>query len=111
MPSSTGFGLLTGAAFSFAQAHALTPEQLADWGWRIGFLLALPLGLIGLYIRLRLRLEETAAFQQLVEDDNVATSPLTGFGLPVLALLTQRMHHRPSSGRESSAAPAFPPPR
>lgn len=74
MPSSTGFGLLAGSAFSFALAQALTPEQLADWGWRIGFLLALPLGLIGLYIRLRL--EETAAFQQLVEDDNVATSPL-----------------------------------
>ncbi|MDV6263969.1 MFS transporter [Rhodococcoides yunnanense] len=74
MPSSTGMGLLAGSVFSFALAQALPPEQLADWGWRIGFLLALPLGLIGLYIRLRL--EETVAFQQLVEDDNVASSPL-----------------------------------
>ncbi|WP_024804802.1 MFS transporter [Nocardia sp. BMG51109] len=74
MPSSTGFGLLAGSLFSFAVAHAVTPDQLTQWGWRIGFLLALPLGLIGLYIRLRL--EETQAFRQLVADDEVASSPL-----------------------------------
>ncbi|MDV8067522.1 MFS transporter [Rhodococcus sp. IEGM 1366] len=41
----------------------VSPEELLQWGWRIPFLLAGPLGLIGLY--LRLRLEETPAFQQM----------------------------------------------
>ncbi|MBI0385464.1 MFS transporter, partial [Streptomyces albiflaviniger] len=35
------------------------------WGWRVPFLVAGPLGLIGLYMRLRL--EETPAFQQEAE--------------------------------------------
>ena len=41
----------------------VSPEELLHWGWRIPFLIAGPLGLIGLY--LRLRLEETPAFQQM----------------------------------------------
>ncbi len=40
---------------------ALTPEALTDWGWRVPFLVTLPLGAIGLY--LRLRLDETPEFQ------------------------------------------------
>jgi len=36
-----------------------------EWGWRVPFFLALPLGLIGLY--LRHALEETPAFQQHVD--------------------------------------------
>jgi MHS family proline/betaine transporter-like MFS transporter len=40
-------------------------ENFLSWGWRIPFFLALPLGLIGLY--LRHALEETPAFQQHVD--------------------------------------------
>ena len=40
-----------------------TAEQLSDWGWRIPFLLALPMGLVALW--LRLRLEETPSFQRV----------------------------------------------
>jgi len=40
-------------------------ENFLDWGWRIPFFLALPLGIIGLY--LRHALEETPAFQQHVD--------------------------------------------
>ncbi len=32
----------------------LPPESLISWGWRIPFLIALPLGLLGLYLRLRI---------------------------------------------------------
>ncbi|MEU3269240.1 MFS transporter [Saccharomonospora sp. NPDC006951] len=74
MPSSTGFGLLAGSLFSFVLAGALTADQLQTWGWRVGFLVAIPLGLIGLYIRLRL--EETTAFQELAESDEIASSPV-----------------------------------
>lgn len=38
------------------------PETLLSWGWRIPFLIAAPLGLIGLYVRMRL--EETPAYEQ-----------------------------------------------
>lgn len=41
----------------------VSADDLLQWGWRIPFLIAGPLGLIGLY--LRLRLEETPAFQQM----------------------------------------------
>ncbi|MEV4730084.1 MFS transporter [Saccharopolyspora sp. NPDC049426] len=74
MPSSTGFGLLAGSIFSFVLAGSLTADQLQSWGWRVGFLVAIPLGLIGLYIRLRL--EETASFKELADSDAVASSPV-----------------------------------
>nr|WP_170134351.1 MFS transporter [Murinocardiopsis flavida] len=53
-------GYVSGASVVTVLTFALTDDQLADWGWRIPFLLALPLGLVGLYIRMRL--EDTPAF-------------------------------------------------
>ncbi|MGW5942435.1 MFS transporter [Streptomyces celluloflavus] len=44
---------------------ALGPDTMLRWGWRLPFLVAGPLGLIGLY--LRLRLDETPAFLRLEE--------------------------------------------
>lgn len=74
MPASTGLGLLAGSLVAFGLTSVLTDQQLHSWGWRVGFLLAFPLGVIGLYIRLRL--EETIAFQTLVAKDEVSGSPL-----------------------------------
>ncbi|MBC3190449.1 MFS transporter [Pseudonocardia sp. C8] len=63
------FGTITGytlGAGVTATVVALLPdEDLLAWGWRIPFMLALPLGLVGIY--LRLRLEDTPAFRQLME--------------------------------------------
>jgi MHS family proline/betaine transporter-like MFS transporter len=53
---------------------SLTPDQLEAWGWRIPFLLALPLGFVGLL--LRWRLEETVPFKQLVAEDRVSPAPV-----------------------------------
>jgi len=62
------FGTLTGYVLGASLVTVLTTVlsdwQMLSWGWRIPFLLALPLGVVGLY--LRLRLEETPAFQKLV---------------------------------------------
>ncbi len=44
-------------------------EAMGAWGWRIPFLLGLPLGLIGLY--LRSRLEDTPCFRELEEQGRV----------------------------------------
>ncbi|GAA4519263.1 MFS transporter [Brachybacterium paraconglomeratum] len=48
---------------------------MADWGWRIPFFVAAPLGGIGLY--LRSRLDETPVFQDL-EDSDEAVESATG---------------------------------
>ncbi|MGW5366033.1 MFS transporter [Actinopolymorpha pittospori] len=62
------FGTLTGYTFGAVLVTVLTTvltdAQMLSWGWRIPFLIALPIGLVGLY--LRLRLEETPAFERLL---------------------------------------------
>ncbi|MFF3765246.1 MFS transporter [Streptomyces sp. NPDC001922] len=59
---TVALGLLAGAGSAALTATVLSPAALHAWGWRVPFLLALPLGLAAL--RLRLRLEETPAFQR-----------------------------------------------
>ncbi|GAA4619535.1 MFS transporter [Saccharopolyspora hordei] len=72
------FGTLTGFGFG-----ALVPTililnldsaSMESWGWRIPFLIAGPLGGVGLY--LRSKLEDTPAFKQLEATHQVAKSPL-----------------------------------
>ncbi|WP_299536226.1 glycine betaine/L-proline transporter ProP [uncultured Streptomyces sp.] len=53
---SLGSGLVT------VLTAVLGTDGMTDWGWRIPFYVAGPLGLIGLYMRLKL--EETPAFQR-----------------------------------------------
>ncbi|RPF37779.1 MFS transporter [Streptomyces sp. TLI_185] len=62
---TVALGLLGGAGVAALLATLLTERQLGDWGWRVPFLLTLPLGLAALW--LRLRLEETPAFRQETE--------------------------------------------
>ncbi|WP_028937159.1 MFS transporter [Pseudonocardia spinosispora] len=63
------FGTLTGyvlgAGLVTILQAVLSDAQMLSWGWRLPFLLALPLGVAGLY--LRSKLEETPAFEQLVD--------------------------------------------
>ncbi|HET6291764.1 MAG TPA: MFS transporter [Kribbella sp.] len=60
---TVALGLLTGAGLAAILATVLSKAALNDWGWRVPFLLALPLGLVALW--LRLRLEETPNFSRL----------------------------------------------
>ncbi|MGW2509492.1 glycine betaine/L-proline transporter ProP [Streptomyces scopuliridis] len=64
------FGTLAGyigaAGLVTALTAALGSDAMQAWGWRVPFLVAGPLGLVGLY--LRLRLDETPAFQKLESD-------------------------------------------
>ena len=59
----TFVGYLMGALTVTLAGALLTDEQLLSWGWRLPFFLALPLGLVGVY--LRTRLEDTPAFEAL----------------------------------------------
>lgn len=53
-------GFTLGAAIATVLITTLSDDAMSTWGWRIPFLVALPLGVIGLY--LRLKLDETPAF-------------------------------------------------
>ncbi|GAA3890970.1 glycine betaine/L-proline transporter ProP [Leifsonia kafniensis] len=55
-------GYVLGAVIVTVIQFVFPEDVLLSWAWRIPFLLAGPLGLIGLY--LRLRLEETPAFKK-----------------------------------------------
>ncbi|MEU6373020.1 MFS transporter [Streptomyces sp. NPDC046909] len=59
---TVALGLLGGAGVAALLASVLSEGQLGDWGWRLPFLLTLPLGLGALW--LRLRLDETPAFRE-----------------------------------------------
>ncbi|MEV6553019.1 glycine betaine/L-proline transporter ProP [Streptomyces sp. NPDC051597] len=60
------FGTFVGYALGSGLVTVLTAvlgtDGLEDWGWRIPFFVAGPLGLIGLYMRMKL--EETPAFKK-----------------------------------------------
>ncbi|MFE9629675.1 MFS transporter [Streptomyces sp. NPDC006463] len=51
---TVALGLLTGAGVAAGLATLLSESALYAWGWRIPFLLALPLGAVALSLRLRL---------------------------------------------------------
>ncbi|MBX3593790.1 MFS transporter [Sphingomonas sp.] len=53
---------------------AMTPEQFADWGWRIPFLLSAALVLVGLWVRLKLT--ETREFAEALAQAAPARVPL-----------------------------------
>ncbi|MGA5555492.1 MFS transporter [Streptomyces lavendulocolor] len=59
---TVALGLLGGVGAAAGLATVLSEAQLASWGWRVPFLLALPMGLGALW--LRLRLEESPSFRR-----------------------------------------------
>jgi MHS family proline/betaine transporter-like MFS transporter len=65
--------LLLAAGMVLLLNAILTPAQMETWGWRIPFLIALPLGLIGLWIRATL--EESPEFRALEQRGAVTSSP------------------------------------
>ncbi|TMQ90490.1 MFS transporter [Actinomadura soli] len=67
-------GYILGAGLVLLMDLALTTEAMHNWGWRIPFLLSLPLGLVGLYVRTRI--EDTPTFQRMEEAGKKAQSPL-----------------------------------
>ncbi|MCG3040362.1 MFS transporter [Streptomyces sp. S1A] len=59
---TVALGLLAGAGLAALLATVLDEADLQGWGWRLPFLLAVPMGLAALW--LRLRLEETPSFRR-----------------------------------------------
>ena len=59
-------GYLLGAIVVTVAGATLSDDQLLSWGWRIPFFVALPLGLVGVY--LRTRLADTPAYAALEQE-------------------------------------------
>lgn len=73
VPASTATGLLLGSLLAGVMTSVLSAEALESWGWRLPFLLAAPMGLIGRYIRTKL--EDTPVFRELAAEDQAVKAP------------------------------------
>lgn len=73
-PVGSTLGFAVAAAVVGVVALATTDEQMESWGWRIPFLLALPLAYVCL--RVRMKLEDTPEFEEMAEKQQVTKSPL-----------------------------------
>lgn len=62
-------GFTLGATLVLLTELAIGPEKMADWGWRLPFLIAAPMGLIGLY--LRSKLEDTPVFREAAAEGKI----------------------------------------
>jgi len=69
-------GFCGGALLMLGFSLALGDAAMRDWAWRLPFLLAGPLGLVGIY--LRSRMEETPLFQEAEAQRDEATGKAPG---------------------------------
>jgi MHS family proline/betaine transporter-like MFS transporter len=74
MTLSIGLGLFSGSIVATVFTRIMSIDSLESWGWRIPFLIALPIGLIGLYIRSKI--DETPLFKELAERGEIEKAPL-----------------------------------
>ena len=73
VPASTATGLLAGSTMALVLKMILPEAAIIEWGWRIPFLLAGPLGFIAHYIRTKL--EDSPAFVKMEEGNKEAEHP------------------------------------
>jgi MHS family proline/betaine transporter-like MFS transporter len=67
-------GLLLGGAVANGMTWILGAEVMQSWGWRVPFLIAGPMGLISMYIRLKL--EDSPEFLALQKAGETSKAPL-----------------------------------
>ncbi|MET7339007.1 MFS transporter [Nonomuraea sp. NPDC005650] len=75
--STASIGSFLAAGVAFLLTQSMSSESFASWGWRIPFLLAIPLSAVAVYIRKRLsESPEFEAVQRLAEQQKVPQTPL-----------------------------------
>ncbi|WP_420037146.1 MFS transporter [Streptomyces sp. cg28] len=73
--AALGFvAFVVGAGVALVLSVAFGDDRMASYAWRIPFLLALPLGVAGLY--LRLKMDDTPEFVRMEKSGEVAKTPL-----------------------------------
>jgi MFS transporter, MHS family, proline/betaine transporter len=83
LPVGSFVSLLTGSLLARFLIETLGQDAMNSWAWRIPFLVAVPLGAVGFYIRSKL--EDTPRFQAVMESRNLSRNP-------VKEALTSREH-------------------
>lgn len=73
-PAGVSVGFSLAAVVAGIAQSLLTSEQMIAWGWRVPFLLCLPL--IALTVYARMMLEDTPRFKRLAAERQVARTPL-----------------------------------
>lgn len=66
--------MLLGTSIGVALANLLPPGALVEWAWRVPFLIAIPLGFIGYWIRRTL--QDTMAFLKAQAEGQTTESPI-----------------------------------
>ena len=73
-PLGVTSGGLAGSATAVVASAVLSPAEMADYGWRIAFLLVVPLTIVAFL--LRKRVEDSPEFQALAQNHDTVKSPL-----------------------------------
>lgn len=73
VPIGCAIGFLAASTVATVLNGQLGPDAMAEWGWRIPFLLAAPMTLIGIY--LRTRIHETPVFLKAQEKGELTKLP------------------------------------
>lgn len=76
--ATAALATVAGSLIALVLNVGLGHEAMNSWGWRLPFLGAAPLALVGLY--LRLRIEETPVFRTLRQERAVVEKPLRAAG-------------------------------
>jgi MFS family permease len=63
---TTSLGFVLGGGTATILTMMLSAQDMSAWGWRVGFLLSLPMGLVIMY--LRSRVDETPAYKKVLAD-------------------------------------------
>jgi MFS transporter, MHS family, proline/betaine transporter len=82
-PCAVCLGLLLGSGVTGALTTALGSAVMADWGWRVPFLLGALIGPLGFFVRRRI--DETPIFQRAQK--NPQASVMENFSMPRAMLL------------------------
>ncbi|TXG89881.1 MFS transporter [Rhodococcus rhodnii] len=73
--SATALPSVVAGTLLLVLSRSMSDDAFSEWGWRIPFLLALPLAFVGLWVRART--EESEAFRQVLEKaEHKESSPL-----------------------------------
>lgn len=72
--ATSAFSLMIASLTALILTTSLSVADLESWGWRIPFLAAAPLSIVGLY--LRLKLEDTPVFNEIKRENRIDRSSL-----------------------------------
>ncbi|GLY38969.1 MFS transporter [Amycolatopsis sp. NBRC 101858] len=70
----TGLGGASGAFTAAVIGMTVSPQTMLTWGWRVPFLVAIPLTVLAFMVRKRL--EDSPDFAELVQRNQIARSPV-----------------------------------